>query len=303
MTLFKKANTDLKKLEAIAFKTEKEMQTITENNLEEIFDLNFVGSEIQLRDLRIDTLAFDAEVNAFIIIEFKNTRNYSVIDQGYAYLSLLLNNKAEFILEYNENKDKTLNRGDIDWSQSKIIFMAPEFTKHQKQAMGFQNIPFELWEIKRYDNNLINYNKLSVFGSRASIETISRDNENVDKVSREIKVYDEEYHLEGKPAKIEELYEVLKNRILNFGEDITIKPRKHYIGFKKDSNFVDIHLQKSQIKLWLNLEYGSLEDPREIARDMSDIGHWGNGDYEIKIGPDDDLDYLMTLIKQSYKKA
>ena len=28
----------------------------------------------------------------------------SVIDQGYAYLSLLLNNNAEFILKFNENK-------------------------------------------------------------------------------------------------------------------------------------------------------------------------------------------------------
>jgi predicted transport protein len=27
----------------------------------------------------------------------------------------------------------------------------------------------------------------------------------------------------------------------------------------------------------------TLNDPKKIARDVSNMGHWGNGDYEIKI--------------------
>lgn len=46
---------------------------------------------------------------------------------------------------------------------------------------------------------------------------------------------------------------------------------------------------------------GDLDDPKNITRDISNVGHWGNGDYEIKIKPEDDLDYLMTLIRQSYE--
>ena len=57
---------------------------------------------------------------------------------------------------------------------------------------------------------------------------------------------------------------------------------------------MDIHLQKSQIKVWINLTKGELEDPKNLARDVSKIGHWGNGDYEIIIKPNSDLDYLMT---------
>ena len=38
----------------------------------------------------------------------------------------------------------------------------------------------------------------------------------------------------------------------------------------------------------------------EISRDVSKIGHYGNGDYEIKVNGDTDLDYLMVMIKQSY---
>ncbi len=49
-----------------------------------------VKSEFQLNNLRIDTLAFDKESNSFVIIEYKRGVNFSVIDQGYAYLALLI---------------------------------------------------------------------------------------------------------------------------------------------------------------------------------------------------------------------
>ena len=60
-------------------------------------------SEFTLHNFRIDTLAFDEESKSFVIIEYKKDKSFSVVDQGYAYLSLMLNNKADFILEYNES--------------------------------------------------------------------------------------------------------------------------------------------------------------------------------------------------------
>jgi predicted transport protein len=45
-----------------------------------------------------------------------------------------------------------------------------------------------------------------------------------------------------------------------------------------------------------------LDDPKGVARDVSSIGHWGNGDYEIRVTPTTDLEYIMFLIHQSYKK-
>ncbi|MFZ0328463.1 MAG: hypothetical protein WBP64_05315 [Nitrososphaeraceae archaeon] len=54
-----------------------------------------VRSEFELHGFRIDTLAFDKESKAFVIIEYKKDRNLSVVDQGIAYLNLMLNNKAD----------------------------------------------------------------------------------------------------------------------------------------------------------------------------------------------------------------
>jgi len=149
MPLFKIIeNTSLENIKEFPFKLEKEIQVLTEDNLKSIFNLEFVKSEFSLNQFRIDTLAYDKEARTFVIIEYKRDKNFSVIDQGYAYLSLMLNNKADFILEFNENGKETLKRSDVDWSQSRVMFISPSFTTYQKEAINFKDLPIELWEIK-----------------------------------------------------------------------------------------------------------------------------------------------------------
>ncbi|CAM1365456.1 conserved protein of unknown function [Tenacibaculum soleae] len=79
------------------FKLEREIQSLFENNLKELMDLQLVKSEFSIKNKRIDTLAYDTQSNAFIIIEYKRSKNSSVVDQGFTYLSLMLENKADFI--------------------------------------------------------------------------------------------------------------------------------------------------------------------------------------------------------------
>ena len=78
----------LEYLNEIPFKLEREIQKLTEDNLDTIFNLTFIRSEFTLNGFRIDTLAYDDESNAFVIIEYKKDKNFSVIDQGYAYLCI-----------------------------------------------------------------------------------------------------------------------------------------------------------------------------------------------------------------------
>ena len=85
--------------------------------------------------------------------------------------------------------------------------------------------------------------------------------------------------------------------------DLNMDFKKRYIAFKKDKkNIFDLLIQKSQLKLWLNVKAGELEDPKILAKDVSNTGHWGNGDYEIVFDNDDNLEYILSLIKELYKK-
>jgi predicted transport protein len=283
------------------FRLEKEIQDLTEHNLKAILGLDFVKSEFALNNFRIDTLAFDKEANAFVIIEYKRDKNFSVIDQGYAYLSLMLNNKADFILEFNENLDKTLKRNDVDWSQSRVLFISPAFTNYQREAINFKDLPIELWEIKRFENNTVSYEQIQKARAQESIKTISKSDNTIDNVAKEIKVYSEQEHLENANEEIKELYEKLKNAILNF-DNIEVKPKKKYIAFVSGRNVIDIHPQRKALKLWINMSINELDDPKGLTRDVSSTGHWGNGDYELQINSDEDLEYILSLIKQSLKK-
>lgn len=161
MRIFPMRGTKLVKVAEEQFPLESEVQRLTEANLQELFELVFVRSEFELHGLRIDTLAFDKEFGAFVIIEYKKDRNFSVVDQGVAYLNLMLNNKADFILEYNEAfSDQPQKRKDIDWSQSRIIFIAPQFTKYQQYALGYRDLAIQLWEVHKYSGGFVAYNEI-----------------------------------------------------------------------------------------------------------------------------------------------
>ncbi len=283
------------------FKLEKDIQNLTEKNLSTIFDLHFVKSEFSLNNFRIDTLAFDSNAKAFVIIEYKRDKNFSVIDQGYAYLSLMLNNKADFILEFNENGNQTLKKSDVEWSQSRVIFVSPSFTNYQREAINFKDLPIELWEVKKYSNASILYNQIKTAGSQESIKTISKQDKAIVKVNQEIKVYTEKEHLEKSDDEIKELYERVKDAVQNLGE-LEIKPKKLYIAFIAKTNVIDIHLQKQNLRIWINLKKNELDDPKKLAKDVSQTGHWGNGDYQLDLKNDEELEYVLSLIKQSLNK-
>lgn len=300
MQLFNIKHDKLNSIDEQPFKLEKDIQNLFEKNLQTISNLKFVKSEFAVKDYRIDTLAYDTEANSFVIIEYKKGSNLSVIDQGVTYLNLMLEYKANFIIEYNESCKENLKRNQIDWSQSRIIFVAPAFTEYQKQSTNFKDLPIELWEIKKFENNLISINPVKKSKSAPTISNVQKNkNSKLAKVTREIVVYDEAYHLKDHCDDVLELYDSFKNAILTLSPDLEITPQKLYIAFKRGkNNIVSIHLQNKSLKMWINAKKGFLDDPKNITKDVSQLGHWGTGDYEIIVSDSKYLEYIMSLIKQ-----
>ena len=282
------------------FRLEKDIQKLFEQNLPTIMNLEFVKTEFQIKDKRIDTLAFDLQANAFIIIEYKRDRNISVFDQGITYLNLMLQNQAEFIVEYNESLNKKLRRQDVDWSQSRVVFVSTDFTDIQIGATNFKDLSIELWTVKRFENGTIAITPIKKSKNAVSFKPIAQKSKEVENVAKEIKVYTEDDALNGKPDSITELYSRFRSAIINLVEGIEVKPQKQYIAFKKDNrNVTDIEIQNSKLKIYINVKTGKLDDPKNLARDVSNIGHWGNGDYEVFVSDTKNLEYILSLIKQT----
>jgi predicted transport protein len=302
MPLFNKQKNILNKIKEQKIPTEKELQILTEKNIRIIYDLEFVSSEFPINSYRIDTLAFDNESKSFVIIEYKKVRKFSVIDQGYAYLSQLVNNKADFILEYNEKLNKNLKRGQISWDQSRVIFIAPKFTKYQKTAITLRDLPFELWEVKFYDNDSVLYTKMETPETAESFHQIATTSPIVKTVTREIRNYSEQEHIDYLPNTLQDKYEELKEEIQNTFSNVEIKPLKRYIVFKAEKNFISTVFRKNAIKIYLNVPIGKLNDPQKVARDVSEIGHWGTGNYEITVDENTKIQKIWDLITQAYEQ-
>jgi predicted transport protein len=302
MALYINQTGKLKEVKEKPFKLEKDIQKVFEENLSAIMGLVLVKSEFTIKNKRIDTLAYDPQASAFIIIEYKRDKNISVVDQGFTYLSLMLENKADFIVEYNESLRQNMKREDVDWSQTRVAFVSKNFTENQVQATNFKDIAIELWEVKQFDNDTIIINPIKKSNAAESIKPLTQNKEALKKVTEEIKVYTEEEHIQKTTELIAELYQKFRQGVMQLADDIEIKPKKMEIGFRKDSKvFTDICILKNSLKIWINLKKGKLDDPKQLAEDVSEKGHWGNGDYQIQVETDKDLEYIMSLIKQAIK--
>jgi predicted transport protein len=282
------------------FALERDLQRLFERNLTLITGLTMVKSEFIVKNKRIDTLGFDEQTKAFSIIEYKRQRNSGVADQGMAYLNLMLENKSEFIMEYNESLHKILKRSDIDWSQSRVMFVSTGFTENQIQATNFKDFGIELWEVKQFDNGTVSIKPIKKTSSAPDMQPILNSKEEFAEVVKEIKVYSEQDLLNNGSDTSVELYEKFKDAILNLTDDIEVRPLKHYIGFRLNKKPIsDIEILKKGLVLTINCKKGQLDDPKGLAVDMSEKGHLGNGDYIIRTQNDKDIEYIMSLVKQA----
>ena len=317
MKLFNQKKGSVDEVKQVPFKLERDIQDLVEKNTESIFNLLFIQSELRVDKYRIDSLCFDEENNSFVIIEYKKGSSYSVIDQGYTYLQLLLNNKSDFLLVLSQHFNKVFNTNQIDWSQSKIIFVSPSFNSYQKDSVNFKNLPFELWEIKRFSNNTLIFN-LHKSSSNESIQSLntSKNKNLISSVSKEVKVYDIEDLISNISQKNLDKWNEIVGR-LNEMEGVELKPKKNYvsmiIGGVSFKTILYLSFQKNKMKITIirgvhnpdgykGENYFTIDDPKNVTTKTQRTLNNGSTQkfYDITVDNDFDIDYLMFLIKQKY---
>jgi predicted transport protein len=315
MLLFKNKDSSLTSIERDSFKLEKDIQALVEANLDTLFGLELVTSEFTVGEFRLDSLAFDEQSNAFVIVEYKKGHSYSVVDQGYSYLSVMLNNKAEFILEYNERTGKQLKRTDIDWSNSRVLFVSPSFNTYQRNSVNFRDVPFELWEIKKFDGGLIALEQCKST-SNESIEKVTGTSGNsvISKVSSEVKVMSEADHVASLDPALKSVWEALRERLEGFS-DTSFSTSKVYVSWKRENTAICfIRFRKKAIRMLIlrgNLKEGdtssnkllTFDDPKKMAKEYTRLranGYIGYA-YTVILTKVADLDYVIFLLEQKYK--
>ena len=315
MKLYNITKDKLNLVETKQFPLERDIQNLIEKNTLELFNVEFVESELTVGKYRIDTLCYDEENNSLVIVEYKKGDSYSVIDQGYTYLQLLLNNKSDFLLTLSKHFNRVLDVKDIDWSQSKIVFISQSFNKFQKDSVNFKNLPFELWEIKRYSNSTLVLNQHKpTSDEKIDSLNVGKNDSLINSVNKEVKVVEIEEHLSKSKKEIIQVWNELSSRFSEL-EGVELVSKKHYVSLSLENKTVGyFNFQKNGIRLDFSRgnvnpdgtrskNYFDIDDPKGISKESS--WEWKTGTkgtvYKISILKDTDIDYIMFLIKQKYK--
>ena len=98
------------------------------------------------------------------------------------------------------------------------------------------------------------------------------------------------------------LFDDFRMRVLSLNSCVNETILKHYIAYKAETNFVDVVPLRSRLILTLNMKFHELHDPRGIAKDVTNLGRWGNGDVEVAIADVQDLPYVIGLVRQAFER-
>ena len=96
------------------------------------------------------------------------------------------------------------------------------------------------------------------------------------------------------------LFTSLDKRIMNLSPAVKREYKKLYVAYKLDTNFVDIVFQKQRLRISINMKFAEINDPNGICKDITGLGRWGNGDVELFMEHQDELEQIMEIVKQSF---
>ena len=318
------------------FESEAELQKYIGNNpdsiplehIKEGIKLVILAREFPTNSGPIDALGIDEEGQLYIIETklYKNPDKRKVISQVLDYGAslwkytkdfdefiqkidsfVIRNSKMNLDLFLKESfgindegveEIHTIIKDDISSGNLKFVILMDSLHQQLKDLVQFVNqnsnftiYPVELEFYKIFDEYEIMIPR--IFG--ADVKKISKF---VDRSGPR----EEEFHFAKSEVVTKSLYLKLKEKLMTIGDDVSFIPLKKYIAIKRNTNFIDVLFQKSRIIVYVNLKKSELDDYKNLSRDVTNIGHYGNGDYEFIIENEDQIDYVVEMAKISYLK-
>lgn len=212
---------------------------------------------------------------------------------------------------FQEIHDKYLHTiGNLTLTGYNHKYSNKSFQEKRGMEGGFKDSPLRLnqglrdlesfgeKEVKKRANDLADL-ALKIWAyPKLDAETLEKYKPKKDK--KEKKIYDLNSYKFGSHSR--ELFDILSKEIKALDEKIVENFNQDYISYKFSKNFVDIVVQTKDLELYLNMKFNELQDEKNLARDMTNKGHLGNGNIEVKLETKEDIPYCLGLIKQALEK-
>ncbi len=307
MAIFQIKDQKVNRIKPTEFGSEKDLQNLVERNLDTFFNCKFVATEFSTGSIhsgRIDTLAISEDNNP-VIIEYKKVASSDLINQSLFYLHWITDHKGDFQVAVNNSIKEKI---EVDWSDIRVICIAPEFKKYDLHAVQVMGANIELWQYKIYENGIISIDEVY---KRTETKTNTHPFESNGKnpimvaagkkaaETRKNSTYTIDEHIEKVNNNLKELLSEIREYIVNLDGAIEEVPKKYYIAYKTTQNFVCIETQKKKILLFLKIDPEEMDKLPDQARDVRNIGHFGTGDLELTIKNSIDFEDTKELINLS----
>lgn len=297
-----KIKEEVEEIEGTSMQLEKNLQNIIEENMEVFLGVKFLATEYstgKVHNGRIDSLGID-ENNCPVIIEYKRSINENVINQGLYYLDWLLDHKAEFkFLVMNKLGAEIYE--NIEWTSPRLICIANDFTKYDIHAVKQINRNIDLIKYKNYKEELL---LLEMVHTNIISDDSNKHNivvEGTSKQQNKYKTVNE--FLEDANENLKNRYYMVRDFILSLGDDVHEKKLKNYFSFKRIKNFacIEIHPKSDTVLIYTKANIDEIELKNGFTRDVTNIGHYGTGNLEIRFTDIKQFEEVQKYIMISYE--
>lgn len=308
MPLFHLAKDTLASVPQSDFADEKTLQRLIEKNLGTVFNCRFVATEFSTGAKhagRIDTLALSEDANP-VIIEYKRVASSELINQSLFYLAWLHDHRGDFEVAAQKILGHSV---EIDWSDIRVICIAPSYKKYDLLAVEVMGANIELWSYRLYSNGAFSLEEVFQRSEVASEATPIGKNPVMVAAGKKAAItkatasWTFTQHLENKSDHIQSLARSVQEFMLGLDPTMEEAPKKLYVAYRTTQNIVCMEVQKQKVALFLKLDPKTNPGPPGISRDVSQIGHFGTGDVEVTVKTADDLQATLPFIKQAYERV
>jgi predicted transport protein len=251
-----------------------------------------------------------SEDNNPVIIEYKKVESSELINQSLFYLHWIQDHKGDFEIAVQKNLGSEVS---VDWSDVRVICIAPNYKKYDLHAVQVMGANIELWKYRLFANGSLYLEEIfhgsSVSSSVTGVQTANKNPVMVAAgkkaaLVRATATYTFAEHLEAKSTHIQDLMQNIREYILGMDSSVEEAPKKYYVAYKTSQNIVCMEAQNKCIKLFVKLNISDASDIHNLKqfRDVSNIGHFGTGNVEFAINSELDFDEIKQYIDLAYNK-
>ncbi|MFJ6755814.1 DUF5655 domain-containing protein [Streptomyces sp. NPDC091273] len=270
---------------------ERHLQDVVEDNMELLLGARFLASEYSTGPVhggRIDSLGID-ENGSPVVVEYKRGRDAGVITQGLFYLAWLTDHRAEFQhLVRDRLGDAAADQ--VLWSAPRLICVAEDFTRYDIHAVREIRRSIDLVRYSYFGNELLALEPVaSVVADGAA-----RGERRPQRAASSPAVHTE-------VGGVSQLRDALEEVLLGFGNDVSRVDRKQYRAYRRLRNFACVsHAHQQEVVVTLRISPKDVDLVPGFTRDVSQVGHHGTGDVEVRLRTEQHLRRAEPLLRMSY---